>query len=169
MISSSPHSAPKSSVTLHNNDTHISKWHITLHCCSSCISSAVLYGNNFTACSVLAIDGGLTVYGVEGMDGCPGPTAAWRWGTDSPSLWGTLLLLCPTHWTIDLRLPRLRCANPAQVSTDPSRAQWTQYLTASRMQTFICCQSMSNFGEVKVWNVICFFPRFHQLQTSGGI
>ncbi len=51
----------------------------------------------FTACSVLAIEGGLTVYGVEGMDGCPGPTAAWRWGTDSPSLWGTLLLLCPTH------------------------------------------------------------------------
>lgn len=136
--------------------THPFKWPITLRRSSRGISSAILYGNNFTACSVLAIEGGLTVYGVEGMDGCPGPTAAWRWGTDSPSLWGTLLLLCPAHWTIDLRLTRLRCTNTGQVSTDSSRAEWTQYLTTPHMQTLIWLTPVKEWviEEVKVQNDI---------------
>lgn len=121
-----------------------------------CVSSALFHGINFTACSVLATEGGLTVYAAEGMDECPGPTAAWHWGTDSPSLWGTLPLLCPTHWTIDLRHPHVRYTNTAQVSTDSSRVQWTQYLTTSCMQTFICLTALSKewvTGEVKAENV----------------
>lgn len=85
----------------------------------------------------------LTVYGAEGMDGCLGPTAAWCWGTGSLSVWGTLLLLCPTHYTIDLRLPHVRCTNAAQVNTDSRSALWTQCLTAFHMQTLICLAALS--------------------------
>lgn len=80
----------------------------------------------FAACSVL---------GTVCMDGCPGPTAARRWGTDSPSLWGTLPLLCLTHWTIDVELRHVRYTGTAQVSTDLRRARWTRYLTSLVLST----------------------------------
>lgn len=150
-----------------NHLTHILKLYLTLHCRSSSISSSGLCRNHFTACSVLDIEEGLTVYGAEGMDGCLGPTAAWRWGTGSLSVWDTLLLLCPTHWTIDLRLPHVHCANTAQVYTDSSSTLWTQYLTTSHMQTFICLAVLSKH-EFWAYNYHNIFQDFVNYKYYDG-
>lgn len=72
--------------------------------------------------------------GAEGVDGCPGPTAAWHRGTENPSVWGTLHLLCSAHSTIDMRLPFVLSTKTIQVSPDRSRTPWTQYLTAAHVQ-----------------------------------
>lgn len=70
--------------------------------------------------------------GAEGMEGCPGPTAAWHGSTENPSVRGTLHLLCSAHSTIDMRLPFVLSTKTIQVSPDRSRR--TQYLTAARVQ-----------------------------------
>lgn len=154
---------------LSNNDsdvkmhlTHILKWYVTLHYRSRHISSSVGYGNHFTACCVLATEGRLTVCGAEGMDGCPGPTAAWRWGTDSPSLWGTLLLLCPTHWTIDLRLP----SSPLHQHSSGQRRlqqrsayQTTAHLPKSPVKARVICKVKVK----KVTSKILWYANFESL------
>lgn len=68
------------------------------------------------------------------MEGCPGPTAAWHGGTENPSVWGTLHLLCSAHSTIDMRLPFVLSTKTIQVSPDRSRSPRTQYLTAAHVQ-----------------------------------
>ncbi|TNM88372.1 hypothetical protein fugu_004626 [Takifugu bimaculatus] len=68
------------------------------------------------------------------MEGCPGPTAAWHGGTENPSVWGTLHLLCSAHSTIDMRLPFVLSTKTIQVSPDRSRSPQTQYLTAAHVQ-----------------------------------
>lgn len=95
---------------------------------SKCCYTAVINWNHFPVCNVLAAKGGLTVCGAKGMDGCPGHTAAWRWGTDSPSLWGTLPLLCPKHWTIDLQLRHLRCPTQLRSAGTPAKHNILQHL-----------------------------------------
>lgn len=70
--------------------------------------------------------------GAEGMDGCPGPTAARRRGTEHPSVWGTLHLLCPAHSPFDTTLPFVLSAETIQVSPDGSSRLPTQHLTASQ-------------------------------------
>lgn len=69
--------------------------------------------------------------GAEGMDGCPGPTAAWHGGTENPSVWGTLHLLCAAHSPIDMRLPFVLSTKTIQVSPDCCSRLPTQYLTAT--------------------------------------
>lgn len=149
---------PKSSVTLHN------KVILCFKIRSSQYSRCIVYGNVGTACNVLDIDEGLTVYEWEkGKDGCLGPTAAWCWGTDSPSLSGTLLLLCPTHRSIDLRLAHLLCISMAQVSTDSSSAQWTQ--KSDNKHSFVKHEQL---GKRKFSTLPMHLWRFHELQTLQG-
>lgn len=69
--------------------------------------------------------------GAEGMDGCPGPTAAWHGGTENPSVWGTLHLLCAAHSPIDMSLRFVLSTKTIQVSPDCCSRLPTQYLTAT--------------------------------------
>lgn len=73
--------------------------------------------------------------GAEGVDGCPGPTAAWHRGTENPSVWGTLHLLCSAHSTIDMRLPFVLSTKTIQVSPDSLNTIPDSSSTRANMQS----------------------------------
>lgn len=69
--------------------------------------------------------------GAEGVDGCPGPTAAWHRGTENPSVWGTLHLYAqhtqPLTWGSLLFFPPKQSRSVQTAAALPKHNTWQQH------------------------------------------